>query len=129
MQKCSKVMYVSMSNFYPVCQLMYGCKYNVITHFTHRLYLFCLVVNLLKKYYHNLWANMIPEDARNININKIKWLTFDEASLFSMTNKQFLDILIIKTENNHQLLRFCSTYDLFMNRSSNKNIIKNFKSG
>ena len=88
-----------------------------------------LVVDLLKKYYHNLLANMIPEDARNFNISKVEWLIADATTLCYMTNKQFLDILIIATENNHQLLRFCSTYDLFMDRSSNKNIIKTFKSG
>ena len=92
-------------------------------------YLFCLVVDLVKKYYHNLLANMIPEDARNFSITEVEWLTADEASLSCMTNKQFLDILIVKTKNNHQLLRFCSTLELFMDRSSNKNIIKTFKSG
>ena len=88
-----------------------------------------VVVDLLKKYYHSFLANMTSEDARFDNISKVKWLTVDVATLCCMTNKQFLDILIIKTKNNHQLLRFCSTYDLFMDRSNNKNIIKTFKSG
>ena len=72
---------------------------------------------------------MIPEEERNVNIDKVKWLTVDVVTLCCMTNKQILDILIIETKNNHELLRFCSTYNLFMDKSNNKNIIKTFKSG
>ena len=118
MQKCKLHKY---EQFYVVSQLMSSCT-------LHMCYAY-LVVDLLKKYYHNLLANMIPEDARNVNISKAEWLTAHVTTLCCMTNKQFLDILIMATENNHQLLRFCSTYNLFMDRSSNKNIIKAFKSG
>ena len=85
-----------------------------------------LVVDLLKNYYHSLLANMIPEDARFDNISEVKWLNVDVATLCCMTNKQFLDTVIMKTQNNHQLLRFCSTICLFMNK---KNILITFKSG
>ena len=118
MQKCKLFKY---EQFYLVSQLMSSCT-------LHMCYAY-LVVDLLIKYYHNLLANMIPEYARIVNISEVKWLTADVTTLCFMTNKQFLDILIIETENNHQLLRFCSTYNLFMDRSSNKNIIKTFKSG
>ena len=94
-------------------------------HVIHTFLLY-LVVDLLKKYYHSLLANMIPEDSRFDNISKVEWLTVDDATLCCMTNKQFLDILIVETENNHQLLRFCTTLCLFM---SNENVTKAFKSG
>ena len=71
---------------------------------------------------------MIPEDARFGNLSKVEWLTVDSATLCSMTNKQFLDTMLIKTQNNHQLLRFCSALDLFTDRS-NKNTITAFKNG
>ena len=90
------------------------------------MYLLHLVVDLLKKYYHSLLASMMPEDARFDNISQVTWLNVDVATLCCMTNKQFLDTLIMRTQNNHQLLRFCSTIYLFMN---NKNILMTFKSG
>ena len=86
----------------------------------------CLVVDLLKKYYHSFLASMMPEDARFDNISQVEWLNVDVATLCCMTNKQFLDTLIMKTQNNHKLLRFCSTICLFMNKN---NIMMTFKSG
>ena len=90
------------------------------------MYLLHLVVNLLKKYYHSLLASMMLEDARFDSISEVEWLNVDVATLCCMTNKQFLDTLIIETQNNHQLFRFCTTLCLFMN---NKNVMKTFKSG
>ena len=91
-----------------------------------RTYLHYLVVDLLKKYYHSLLGIMISEDAIFDNIIEVTWLNVDVATLCCMTNKQFLDTLIRKTQNNHQLLRFCTTLYLFMN---NKNVIKTFRTG
>ena len=71
---------------------------------------------------------MIPEDARFDNISKVEWLTVDSATLCTMTNKQFLDTMLIKTQNNHELLRFCRALVLFTDRS-NKNTITTFKNG
>ena len=93
------------------------------------IYVCYVVVDLLKKYYHRLLTNMMPEDVRNINVNKAAWTSVDIASLSSLSNKQFLDLLITKTQNNHQLLRFCSTLSFFMDISSDNNMIKVFKNG
>ena len=107
-----------------VLVLLYMHMFYIYHNVVHTYLL--LVVDLLKKYYHSLSANMISEDARFDNISKVKWLPVDVATLCCMTNKQFLDTLIMETANNHQLLRFCSTFYLFMN---NENIMKSFWSG
>ena len=104
------------------------CSYvlHIIMLYVHISCLLHLVFDLLKKYYHSLLASMMPKNARFDNISQVKWLKIDVATLCCMTNKQFLDTLIMKTQNNHQLLRFCSKCCLFMN---NKNILMTFKSG
>ena len=104
------------------------CSYvlHIIMLYVHISCLLHLVVDLLKKCYHSLLARMMPEDARIDNISQVKWLKLDVATLCYMTNKQVLDTLIMNTQNNHKLLRFCSIIYLFMN---NKNIVMTFKSG
>lgn len=92
------------------------------------LYVF-IVVDVLKKYYHSLLTNLIPQNLRNLIITAVPWLVIDKANLCCMSNKQFLDTLIMNTQNNHQLLRFCSTLNLFVNNSDGKSIIKTFKNG
>ena len=88
-----------------------------------------LVTDLLKNYYHSFLTNMIPEDARNVNIIKVTWVNIDIASLCCMPNKQFLDVLITKTQSNHQLLKLCSTLNHFVVNSDEKDIMRSFKNG
>ena len=90
---------------------------------------FYIVTGLLKNYYHSFLTNMIPEDARNVNIIKVTWINVDVTSLCCMPNKQFLDVLIIKTQSNHQLLKFCSTLNHFVGNSDEKDIVTTFKNG
>ena len=91
--------------------------------------LLCIVIDLLKKYYSRFLTNMISEDARNVNIIKVTWINVDVASLCCMSNKQFLDVLIMKTQSNHQLLKFGSTLNHFVDNSDEANSVKSFKNG
>lgn len=92
--------------------------------------LLCIVLDLLKKYYHHLLANMVPETARSIKktfFYKINsWVDVDVDSL---SNKQFLDLLIMKTESNFKLFKFCNVITLFMDNSNQKNVTTAFKNG
>ena len=70
---------------------------------------------------------MISEDTRIINILKVTWINVNNLSLCYMYNKQFLNSLIMKTQSNHQLLKFNSTLNCFMDNSDEKHIMKPFK--
>ena len=71
--------------------------------------IFCFtVIDVLKKYYHSFLANMVPEDVRNKIIHKCTWITF-KYNIHEIPNEHFLDLLILLTENNILVLRFCTT--------------------
>ena len=72
---------------------------------------------------------MIPDATKHVITHfNSDWLG-DSKSLRDLSNKQFLDILIIKTESNCKLFKFCNVIALCMSNLAPKNVTKALKKG